>query len=425
MMTLCAALTEVDITPEVPIEKAGWLHRVMGEKILDPIYARVLILESNGVRIGFVSLDLLSVRWTQVGQIRAAAERCGIPKTNLMVAATHSHAGPAIVSAGETKRDDKYIEFMVARIGQAIEKAVSSLAPAKIGITSGIEGRISFIRRFIMKDGSTRTHAPALSPEIRCHEGVIDPELGVLCVKDLKDNILGFAVNFTCHPTHHGGDNLISAGYPGQLSLELKKAFGCGCVTVFLNGAFGNIHHANQYDPAFKNDMDHMGRVLGDDVQKLLPKMTFVETASLQARTTTLKLPIRDMDGPFGVGAKVAQPFRNEIIYGAAVRKLREKKAKRDHALAEVQCLRIGHDAAFVSIPAEYFCQHGLRIKTESRVPRTYVVGAANGMVGYVPTKEAFPRGGYETTLAMWSKLAPEAGDLLADAAIDLLGRKA
>ena len=52
------------------------------------------------------------------------------------------------------------------------------------------------------------------------------------------------------------------------------------------------------------------------------------------------------------------------------------------------------------------------------------MVGYANGMVGYVPHKEAFARGGYETTFGYRSKLAPEAGDLLADAAITLVRAK-
>jgi len=49
------------------------------------------------------------------------------------------------------------------------------------------------------------------------------------------------------------------------------------------------------------------------------------------------------------------------------------------------------------------------------------IVGQANGMVGYVPHRDAFLRGGYETTFAGSSRLAPEAGDQLADAAIGLI----
>jgi len=42
-------------------------------------------------------------------------------------------------------------------------------------------------------------------------------------------------------------------------------------------------------------------------------------------------------------------------------------------------------------------------------------------MVGYVPHRQAFDRGGYETTFAASSRMAPEAGDILADAAIELI----
>ena len=42
-------------------------------------------------------------------------------------------------------------------------------------------------------------------------------------------------------------------------------------------------------------------------------------------------------------------------------------------------------------------------------------------MIGYVPTKDAFTRGGYETTLGPPSRMAPETGDLLADSAIDMI----
>jgi len=87
---------------------------------------------------------------------------------------------------------------------------------------------------------------------------------------------------------------------------------------------------------------------------------------------------------------------------------------------AEVQALFLD-EYAFVGIPAEYFVQHGLRIKREGWPRHALVVAHANGMVGYVPTKEAFLRGGYETTFADSSRLAPEAGDLLADAAIELI----
>jgi hypothetical protein len=87
---------------------------------------------------------------------------------------------------------------------------------------------------------------------------------------------------------------------------------------------------------------------------------------------------------------------------------------------AEVQALSLD-EFSFVSIPAEYFVQLGLRIKEESYPRKAVVVAWANGMVGYVPHRQAFDRGGYETTFAASSRMAPEAGDILADAAIELI----
>ena len=78
-------------------------------------------------------------------------------------------------------------------------------------------------------------------------------------------------------------------------------------------------------------------------------------------------------------------------------------------------------DWNFAGIPAEYFVEHQLRIKTETFPKRSFVVGGANGMIGYVPTKDAFTRGGYETTLGPPSRMAPETGELLAETAIKLI----
>jgi len=97
-----------------------------------------------------------------------------------------------------------------------------------------------------------------------------------------------------------------------------------------------------------------------------------------------------------------------------------ERIKERGTQPAEVQTLGIGN-VRYVSIPAEYFVEHGLRIKEETHPRHTLVVGHANGMVGYVPTSQAFRRGGYETTFGFGYRMAPEAGDLLADAAIGLI----
>jgi len=69
----------------------------------------------------------------------------------------------------------------------------------------------------------------------------------------------------------------------------------------------------------------------------------------------------------------------------------------------------------------EPFVEAQLRIKLESPAPYTFVAHFCNGYVGYVPTLDAFSRGGYETRTANWSKLQPEALETIVNSAIELL----
>ena len=279
-MGIRAAAVEVDITPPIlPIEKPGWIVRILADRVADPIFAKVILIEAAGVRVGFVSLDLLSVRWPEVDRIREIAASLGIPKQNLMVAATHSHTGPAIASPGLARRDPNYVGWMIGRVSDGLHRAVESLVPARLAIKSGIDGRISFIRRCVMKDGSVKTH-PSPSAAIRCPEGVIDPEVGVLALQDLAGKTLGLIFNFACHPTHGGGEPTLSAGWPGQLSLTIKRTVGEGCVTCFLNGALGDAHHQSTIIPDYVDTKERVGQLLAETVSKLLPTMTFASDPS-------------------------------------------------------------------------------------------------------------------------------------------------
>jgi neutral ceramidase len=419
-MSLRAAAVEVDITPPtLPIEKPGWIVKILADRVDDPIFAKIVLLESDGKRIGFISLDLLSVRWPEVDRIRMIGQELGIPKDNLMIAATHSHTGPAIASPGLARRNPKYVDWMIEQIGAALKRAIETLQPGRIGIASGIEGRISFIRRCIMKDGSVKTH-PKPGPEIRCPESVIDPEVGLLVVQSLSGKTLGTVVNFTCHPTHNGGEPRLSAGWPGQLSLAIKQSIGGDCVVAFLNGALGDAHHQSTIIPDYVDTKERVGQLLAETVVKMLPAVTFADAAAVLSSTRTIQIPLRDIDGPFGVNMKNRQRFAPDGIYETLIARLRAKKTKRDHVLAQVQCSRVG-EAAFVSLPCEPFTAIGLEIKMKSPFAPTYVVGCANGMVGYVPTRLAFERGGYETTISMGSKLDPIAGEMLVKTSLGLL----
>ena len=60
-------------------------------------------------------------------------------------------------------------------------------------------------------------------------------------------------------------------------------------------------------------------------------------------------------------------------------------------------------------------------IKAASAFPRTAVCGYANDSVGYLPTRAAFPQGGYGVTWT--SRVDERAEELIAATAQDVLAR--
>jgi hypothetical protein len=81
----------------------------------------------------------------------------------------------------------------------------------------------------------------------------------------------------------------------------------------------------------------------------------------------------------------------------------------------ELQAVRI-NDAVFVAVPAEVFVEIGLRIKETASSP-TFIVGIANGYIGYLPTAAAHAVGGYEVVS---SKCRPEAEEVLIENILSL-----
>jgi hypothetical protein len=416
---LRAGFAEVDLSPAPGTRKIGWNNKNTGTSVLDPLYAKAAVFECGEGRAAFIGLDLLFVHRDQVAEIRRRIqEKFGFPGAAVMIGATHNHAGPAIETDLYPK-DEAYIEIMIEKSVAAFGQAWEARKEAELGYASATEWHVGYNRRVIYRDGTTRCHGSFKDATALAFEGPVDPEVAVLAARTKDGALLGTIVNFACHPCHHGGDQVFSAGYPGQLAKAMKEK---NCpVTLFLQGAGGNMHHADPSGVNKEKSMEECGQALAADVEKALSAMKYRRTATIASRTRTIDLPYRSPSEDEVKGkVKGAQRFGEPGFYDKTQQMVLDEIRRDGTAKAEVQAILID-DLVHVSIPAEYFVQHGLRIKEETHPLRTRVVGYANGMLGYVPHKDAFARGGYETTFGYRSKLAPEAGDLLADAAIQLV----
>lgn len=419
-MTLRAGFAEADITPPPGTAKIGWIEALRCEKFIDPLSARIAVFDNGAARIGFVQLDTLCVRWTTVNEIRKRVESAfGFPGAGIMVSATHNHAGPAVAHLWPARRDDAYVARLVDICVKAFGQAIESMADAEIGFNSVFEFDASFNRRVILRDGTVGTQrAFSKTPDALCLEGPIDPEVAVIAARTPAGAPLGCLVNFACHPTHHGAGGEVSGGFPALVCRQLRDAG--WPVTVYLNGAYGNVI-TTDYTRGTSLSKEEAARIITADVLRAVEGMKYRSACALAAASRTLRLPYRDIS-PEEYHGKVrgAQRFRSDEIYEGFIATLVEKIKREKVQLAEVQALRLG-EVWLASAPAEYFVELGLDIKQRSHPRRALVVGGANGMLGYVPTKAAYARGGYETTLGPPSRMAPGCGEAIADAAVELI----
>jgi neutral ceramidase len=417
-----AAFAEIEITPPLGTAKIGWLKNIVPARVHDPLFARVAILESGRHRVGFVSLDTLFVRAEETAAIRMGIEHAhGFPSGHVMVAATHNHGGPAVAECGDVRVDESYCRTMVNRCVKGFGEAFARMEDVQFAFGSKAVFGVAHNRRVIQRSGLVKTHGTFDDPNSLCLEGPIDPELAVLAFQRKNGEWLGAIVNYTLHPADHGGDDKFSAGWPGVLAQQLKTN---GCPCVFLNGAYGNIATSDPTRSGRALSMEETGAALAREALGVLKSFKpdqFRDEAALDSRARRVMLPYREVT-PEQINGTVrgAQRFIDPAIYERNIpRVVEEIRASGGKVSVEVQVLSVGN-IDYVSMPCEWFVEFGLQLKERTHPRRALVVGSANGIVGYVPHADAFKRGGYETTFLSTSKLAPEAGGILLEAAVEL-----
>ena len=446
---MLAGAARADITPEMGTQLAGDIGRRRPvEEIRDRLYANALVLESAGRRICLLSLDLLCItnHWSDVIR-RQASEKFGLDLEAVMVHVVQNHASPALghtfVSDECTLMprgwlrggDDAYNEPTVQKCLRAIEAAVENLEPAKIRVGRGIDGRVAFNRRFVMRDGTVETHPAACDPNILHCEGPIDPEVGIMTLANESGGTIAALLHHTCHPCHGYPHRYVIGDWPGAWGEMMREQLGEQCVPLVINGCCGNIHHANHIDRDSAHDYHRMARLLAETASDALGR-TEALSGTLAVERTVLRLPLRklkaqEIDAARRIVEEHPRPKWLDAektrvdwdwIYAAALLDLKATQENDPNCDYEIQAFRIG-DAALVTLMGEPFVEAQLRIKLASPARYTSVAHMCNGYAGYVPTEAALERGGYETRTGNWSKFQPEALDEITQADIDLLHR--
>jgi pimeloyl-ACP methyl ester carboxylesterase len=354
---LRAGTAKVSITPENP-----------SQPVHDKVYARSLVLEVDGKRLAFVSVDLGI--YTNEHLVADCKDKFGIAE--LLLSSSHTHSDPG----------KKYAAFYEEQILKAVEAAVNNMFPAKISAGHRSFPQLGFNRLIVREDGHAREswfsddHYTSENPE-RIPFGPVDPEVGVIRIDDMQGEPRAILMNYACHADVVCLNYAISADYPGAATRKVEEAFGTNVNCLFVQGAGGNIEsliissRRTGPDDPFQTDYSTIERVGG-----LLAYET-VKLAKTLSPKPGDKTTIKRMDDSL----KFTGRFDKDASYDI-----------------HISTILINDDIVIATIPGEPFIQLQLDWKKKVDAAHPFLFGYTwyqGTWPNYIPDIRSAALGGY------------------------------
>ena len=408
-----AGFARVDITPPLGSPLAGYSTRRISDHILDPIELNCVAFSDGENTAVLITEDLLYVMENVATPLRdRIGKACGIPADHVFMQGLHQHTSlrigtrPHVWGAGF---DDKgYLDVLYRKFCDVANLAIRDLKDAVLlQAEAETPEPLSFIRRYLMKDGSVKTNPGRGNPDVDRPLDLSDNTVRLLRFKreDAPDIAL---VNFSCHPDVIGGTGF-SADWPGFVRRYTEKALpDVKCILV--NGAQGDSNHINPFRDkeeelkrrGYKH-ADFMGKVISDTAVSLWDKAEPVEAGKVWGKVEMAYVPT-NMRGIERL--EECKKIRAEIAAGT-------REPSKDHT-TNIECARIADlqreliyqpipvcilalgKIAFIGLGGEPFTKYAENAREVGK--ELYVISACltGGGQGYLPTREAYEQGGFE-----------------------------
>ena len=428
--------SELDITPCLGSIIPGAFGARYSNEILDALFVRAFVAKTETKTVALAVIDACGLYLDLTEAVKArASEMTGIAKEDILVMGTHTHGGGPTLNWGEEiVVDEEYLDFVTKKASDAIFLANKKAEESELYIGKKELTDISFIRVYKMKDGGLKTNPQPIERDM-IDEPIttIDPEVMVLSVKQ-NDEFVGAIVNFANHPATVSTTQ-ITGDYISILSKEMKKIYGADFVTLFVNGACGNINHINPFDDETraKDRYRTVGRKLAEKAAEVISESKIMDDNNLSSIDGNVTLKFRKPSAErVAEAVKCFENLGDELILSKpgnpnywdtffAIQTFSVIADKRTQRDAYLQILKIGSCYIF-GTPAQIFVEFGKKMKAACD-GYCFVSAFSNDYLGYVPTPDAMVEGVYEATLATTSCLEPAAGDKLADKMIELYGK--
>ncbi|MBI4909758.1 MAG: hypothetical protein HY820_39435 [Acidobacteria bacterium] len=433
---LRAGAARVNVTPEkFPVIVNCYMLERSVEAVTTPLHAKALVLDDGKVRMAMVVVDVCMMPRELIDRAKeAASKRTGIPVNRMMISATHTHSAPAAMACLGSEADPEFVELLVRRIPEAIEKAASGLQPARVGWAVEDDWEHTHTRRWIYKPDKMLTdpfgfvtaranmHPGYQNPNVISPSGPVDPGLSVLGVQTAEGKPLALLANYS---QHYYGTAPVSADYFGVFSDRLTALVGGDeeFVGILSQGTSGDQMWMDYSKEKKDAPVEEYVEGLAQSGLRAWERIQWRESVSLAMEEQAVRFRRRLADGTRMEWARKlvaemdgrkpkSQPevFAREQVLIAA-EPARELK---------LQAIRIG-DLGITAIPNEVFAITGLKLKMRSPLETTFNIELANGAEGYIPPPEQHALGGYTSWAARSAGLVVETEPAIVEILLGLL----
>ena len=370
-----AGFGKSELTPPMGVELAGYgyyLNRC-AQSVRDPLFARALLLEDGAMRALIISCDLLGLSREVCAAVFAHAKTLGIAQENVLIVSIHTHTGPTIkYHEGCGFVNDGYVATVAPTICKAIDEAAADL--------DDMTGLAYFCEPFEGNHIYNRT----------IKNGPVDRHVrGFSLNRAAKADIV--VVSAACHGVFRGRVTAVSADFAGEICRLLNEK---GVHGLYLNGLCGDIDPTAQNDDllaAFAGLV--VSRCQGEKKKLPLSLNGGVFPFTLRLTPVTIEdihqaadLAAARSGGENEPAARVARTWEKEMLENFSRLSEREELV--------VKYLLLG-GVPILALPFEGFTQIGMDIRRISGREDALVLGCAEELLGYLPTREDISRGTY------------------------------
>jgi len=393
---LQAGIAREIITPKVGGLLMGYGSDKPSTSVHDELTVTALSIEYGKDRVLLMSVTVCLISNDLTSNLRKiCGEAAGIPATNVVLGATHTHSGPNLT--------DAYCnEVLIPKCIAAAKASVKDMKPVTVGVAK-TESLVGINRRKLLSnDRVTLSHNPW---------GIYDPEMTVVSFKADDGKSLANIVHCSAHCTAAGINTEITRDWAGVMIDRLDKE--SGAITMFFQGMQGDVgpRLSNGEDKGDMNYVLEVGsraaidavraykdiRVYRDELMTVAKGEVKLPHAPLmpleEARKELAKLEAGTQARFTGTTANV---LRRNI-------ELHEKGETGESFFTYPQTLINIGPIVLIPVPFEASSEISLRMRAYSKYGHTLALGCTNGSNSYLVSQDQICRGGYEVERFKWS----------------------